>query len=63
LKPMDRPSTDFTEDRDHMVDGQVRQNKVVDPRIIQRDRAGGSRLLAFPDTVDRSRIQGRDGGV
>jgi len=35
---MDFPSTDFTEARDHMVDGQVRPNKVVDPRIIQAMR-------------------------
>lgn len=36
---MDRPSTDFAQARDHMVDGQVRPNKVIDPRVIRAMRA------------------------
>ena len=35
---MDVPVPDFTEARNHMVDGQVRPNKVNDPRIIQAMR-------------------------
>ena len=40
---MDQPSssslTDYALARDHMVDGQVRPNKVIDPRIIRAMRA------------------------
>lgn len=36
---MDRPFTDYRQARDHMVDGQVRPNKVIDPRIIRAMRA------------------------
>ena len=40
---MDQPSASSTADyaaaRDHMVDGQVRPNKVIDPRIIRAMRA------------------------
>ena len=36
---MDRPPTDYSQARDHMVDGQVRPNKVIDPRIIRAMRA------------------------
>lgn len=36
--PMTLPSTDFAQARDNMVDGQVRPNRVVDPRIIQAMR-------------------------
>ena len=35
---MDLPRSNFAEARDHMVDGQVRPNRVVDPRIIQAMR-------------------------
>ncbi len=40
---MDQPSssslTDYASARDHMVDGQVRPNKVIDPRVIRAMRA------------------------
>ena len=36
---MDRPPTDYSQARDHMVDGQVRPNKVIDPRIIRAMRS------------------------
>jgi len=35
---MDQPIFDYAAARDHMVDGQVRPNKVVDPRIIRAMR-------------------------
>ena len=35
---MDAPLPDLTEARNHMVDGQVRPNKVNDPRIVQAMR-------------------------
>lgn len=35
---MDLLQTDYTEARNHMVDGQVRPNKVNDPRIVQAMR-------------------------
>jgi protein-L-isoaspartate(D-aspartate) O-methyltransferase len=35
---MDLPTLDYTSARDHMVDGQVRPNKVIDPRIIRAMR-------------------------
>lgn len=35
---MDLLQTDYTEARNHMVDGQVRPNKVSDPRIVQAMR-------------------------
>ena len=54
---MDLPSTDFAQARDHMVDGQVRPNRVVDPRIIQAMRRlprerfvpAGMAALAYSD--------------
>ena len=33
------PVQDFAQARDHMVDGQVRPNKVIDPRIIRAMRS------------------------
>jgi len=40
---MDQPSTpqlaDYAAARDHMVDGQVRPNKVIDPRVIRAMRS------------------------
>ncbi|HYZ62140.1 MAG TPA: protein-L-isoaspartate O-methyltransferase [Acetobacteraceae bacterium] len=35
---MDLPTLDYAAARDHMVDGQIRPNKVVDPRIIRAMR-------------------------
>jgi protein-L-isoaspartate(D-aspartate) O-methyltransferase len=35
---MDLPTLDFAAARDRMVDGQVRPNKVIDPRIIRAMR-------------------------
>ena len=35
---MDLPTLDYSSARDHMVDGQVRPNKVIDPRIIRAMR-------------------------
>lgn len=36
---MDLPSFDYASARDHMVDGQIRPNKVIDPRIIRAMRS------------------------
>lgn len=36
---MDRPPTEYSQARDHMVDGQVRPNKVIDPRVIRAMRS------------------------
>ena len=33
------PEQDFSQARDHMVDGQVRPNKVIDPRVIRAMRS------------------------
>ncbi|MGI4940610.1 MAG: protein-L-isoaspartate O-methyltransferase family protein, partial [Janthinobacterium lividum] len=33
------PVQDFAQARDHMVDGQIRPNKVIDPRIIRSMRS------------------------
>ena len=35
---MDLPTLDFAAARDHMVDSQLRPNRVVDPRIISAMR-------------------------
>jgi len=35
---MEAPTLDYAAARDHMVDGQIRPNKVVDPRIIRAMR-------------------------
>jgi len=54
---MDLPTLDFAAARDHMVDGQIRPNKVTDPRIIRALRTlprerflpAGLRSLAYID--------------
>jgi len=38
-QPLPTPVQDFAQARDHMVDGQVRPNKVIDPRVIRAMRS------------------------
>ena len=38
-QPPTQPVQDFAQARDHMVDGQVRPNKVIDPRVIRAMRS------------------------
>ncbi len=38
-QPSPDPGQDFAQARDHMVDGQVRPNKVIDPRVIRAMRS------------------------
>lgn len=45
---MDLPSHDFAQARDNMVDGQVRPNKVIDPRVIRAMRTLPRELFVPP---------------